>query len=65
MANANRGLGKGLGALLGDAALRTRLQAGALLRAAELTWEHTAVANFEVLATGSVANARPLGTSGP
>ena len=48
-----------------DAALRTRLQAGALLRAAELTWEHTAVANFEVLATGSVANARPLGTSGP
>jgi glycosyltransferase involved in cell wall biosynthesis len=65
LVDGEQGLADGLARLLGDAALRTRLQAGALLRAAELTWEHTAVANFEVLATGSVANARPLGTSGP
>ncbi len=35
--------------VLSDEALRTRLQEGALARAAELTWEHTAIANFEVL----------------
>lgn len=33
-----------------DRGLRERLSDGALSRAAELTWEHTAVANFEVLA---------------
>lgn len=33
-----------------DRALRERLTAGALERASELTWEHAAIANFEVLA---------------
>lgn len=37
-------------AVLSDAALRSRLESGALQRASELTWEHTAEANFEVLA---------------
>ncbi|MHB1138503.1 MAG: glycosyltransferase family 4 protein [Microthrixaceae bacterium] len=36
--------------VLTDGALRERLQAGALARAAELSWEHAALANFEVLA---------------
>jgi glycosyltransferase involved in cell wall biosynthesis len=38
-----------------DATVRADLQAGALARAAELTWEATAVANFEVLATDALA----------
>ena len=36
--------------VLTDEELRARLTEGALARAAELTWERTAVANFEVLA---------------
>ncbi|MDQ2678613.1 MAG: glycosyltransferase family 4 protein [Actinomycetota bacterium] len=36
--------------VLTDQALRTRLQEGSLARAAELTWEHAAIANLEVLA---------------
>ena len=51
----------GLARLLSDPTLRARLQAGALARAAELTWEHTAIANLEVLCTGSVSSARPTG----
>lgn len=39
-----------LGDVLTDDELRSRLQAGALARAAELSWEHAALANFEVLA---------------
>ena len=38
-----------------DATVRADLQAGALARAAELTWEATAVANFEVLAADALA----------
>ncbi len=37
-----------------DDELRTRLQAGALARADELTWERTAQANFEVLAADAL-----------
>ncbi len=40
--------------VLSDPELRGRLQQGALDRAAELTWEHAAVANFEVLAADAV-----------
>ncbi|MEX0768714.1 MAG: glycosyltransferase family 4 protein [Microthrixaceae bacterium] len=36
--------------VLTDSELRSLLQRGALERAAELTWEHAAIANFEVLA---------------
>lgn len=38
-----------------DETLRTRLSSGALERAAELTWEHAALANFEVLAADALA----------
>ena len=37
-----------------DVELRTRLQAGALARAEELTWERAALANFEVLAADAL-----------
>jgi glycosyltransferase involved in cell wall biosynthesis len=36
--------------VLTDSPLRAKLQQGALDRASELTWEHAAIANFEVLA---------------
>lgn len=61
LCDGEEGLTDGLVRLLGDATLRARLQAGALARAAELTWEHTAIANLEVLCTGSVSSARPTG----
>lgn len=61
LCDGEKGLTDGLVRLLGDATLRARLQAGALDRAAELTWEHTAIANLEVLCTGSVSSARPTG----
>jgi hypothetical protein len=38
--------------------LLDQLSSGALSRAAELTWEHTAVANFEVLADDAVRRRR-------
>lgn len=41
-------------AVMQDDQLRSRLQEGALARAAELTWERTAVANFEVLAADAL-----------
>ncbi len=40
--------------VLTDDELRARLQQGALARAGELTWEHAAVANFEVLAADAL-----------
>jgi glycosyltransferase involved in cell wall biosynthesis len=43
-----------LASVLGDPALRRGLEEGALARAAELTWEHAAVANFEVLAADAL-----------
>lgn len=46
-----------LSAVLTDAALRARLVAGALTRAAELTWEATATAMFDTLA--ATADRRP------
>lgn len=42
-----------LTAVLTDEGLRTRLGAGALVRAAELTWESTATAMFDALASGT------------
>jgi glycosyltransferase involved in cell wall biosynthesis len=44
-----------ISSVLTDQALRSRLQQGALERAAELTWEGAALANFEVLAADAVA----------
>ena len=44
--------------VLTDEARRTTLQAGALARAAELTWEHAAQANFEVLAADALRRRR-------
>jgi len=44
--------------VLSDAELRARLSEGALTRASELTWEHTAVANFEVLAEDALRRRR-------
>jgi glycosyltransferase involved in cell wall biosynthesis len=43
-----------LSEVMTDPGLRTQLQEGALARAAELTWEHTALANFEVLAADAL-----------
>ncbi|MEI2698927.1 MAG: glycosyltransferase family 4 protein [Microthrixaceae bacterium] len=48
------GLADAIASVLGDADLRARLQAGALARAGELTWERTALANFEVLAADAL-----------
>ncbi len=44
----------GLVGVLSDPAERDRLGRGALRRAAELTWEHAALANFEVLAADAL-----------
>ena len=41
--------------VLTNTELRSKLQQGALDRAAELTWEHAAIANFEVLAADAHA----------
>jgi len=50
LADSDDDLTAALVAVLTDAELRERLSAGALERASELTWEHAALANFEVLA---------------
>jgi glycosyltransferase involved in cell wall biosynthesis len=50
LADTDDELAEALGAVLSDDRLRGRLERGALERAAELTWEHAALANFEVLA---------------
>ena len=61
LCDGEEGLTDGLVRLLGDATLRDRLRACALDVAAELTWELTAIANLELLCTGSVSSARPTG----
>lgn len=43
--------------VLTDRALRARLEQGALDRASELTWQHAALANFEVLAADAARRA--------
>jgi glycosyltransferase involved in cell wall biosynthesis len=48
----------GLVRVLGDVDERDRLGAGALRRAATLTWEHAALANFEVLAADAAERGR-------
>jgi glycosyltransferase involved in cell wall biosynthesis len=48
----------GLVRVLGDVTERDRLGAGALRRAATLTWEHAALANFEVLAADAAERGR-------
>ena len=50
LADTDEELADALVAVLSDERLRDRLERGALERAAELTWEHAALANFEVLA---------------
>ena len=50
LADSDDDLAAALVAVLTDEQLRHRLSAGALERAAELTWEHAVLANFEVLA---------------
>jgi hypothetical protein len=41
-----------------DAELRSRLQSGALARAAELTWDATALGTFRVLAADALRRRR-------
>ncbi len=48
------GLSAAIASVLTDAKLRAELQAGALARAGELTWEQTARANFEELASDAL-----------
>ena len=50
LADSDDDLASALVSVLTDDELRDRLQAGALERASELTWQHAALANFEVLA---------------
>jgi len=50
--------------VLTDSTLREQLQQGALARAAELTWEHAAVANFEVLAADALRRGGGAGRGG-
>ncbi len=47
-------LAAAVASVMTDVELRTRLQAGALARAEELTWERAALANFEVLAADAL-----------
>jgi glycosyltransferase involved in cell wall biosynthesis len=50
LATGDDDLAAALASVLADQSERDRLSRGALDRAAELTWEHAALANFEVLA---------------
>jgi len=59
LADSDDDLAVAMAAVLTDGDLRSRLSAGALDRAAELTWEHAAVANFEVLAADARARGWP------
>ena len=54
-------LARDMALVVNDADRRAELQAGALARAAELTWERTALANFEVLAADARQRARRHG----
>lgn len=70
LATTDDDLADALARVLGDAGLRQRLQAGALERAAELSWEAAALANFRVLAADALARGprrrlvqRPAGRS--
>ncbi|MFI5043144.1 MAG: glycosyltransferase, partial [Acidimicrobiales bacterium] len=54
----NAELADAMTSLLTDVELRTRLQEGALARAGELTWEHAALANFEIIAADAIARSR-------
>jgi glycosyltransferase involved in cell wall biosynthesis len=58
LADTDEDLTHALVAVLSDDHLRHRLERGALERASELTWEHAAVANLEVLAGDAVRRAR-------
>jgi glycosyltransferase involved in cell wall biosynthesis len=51
-------LGGAIGSVLADAGLRARLAAGALARADELTWEHTATGMMRALAGEAARRAR-------
>lgn len=55
LARTDEDLAAALAAVLSDADLRARLSDGALHRAGQLTWEQSAVANFEVLAADAVS----------
>lgn len=55
LATTDEALTAALADVLGDDALRARLSAGALERAAELSWEAAALANFRVLAADARA----------
>lgn len=60
LSDADDDLAAAMVAVLTDGALRTRLSQGALERASELTWEHAALANFEVLAADARARDRSV-----
>jgi glycosyltransferase involved in cell wall biosynthesis len=58
LADTDEDLTHALVAVLSDDRLRHRLERGALDRASELTWEHAAVANLEVLAGDAMRRTR-------
>lgn len=58
LAGSDEDLAGALVAVLTDESLRSRLATGALERAAELTWQQAAVANFEILARDAIARGR-------
>jgi glycosyltransferase involved in cell wall biosynthesis len=59
LADTDDDLADALVAVLSDHRLRARLEHGALQRAAELTWEQAALANFEVLAGDALRRRGP------
>jgi glycosyltransferase involved in cell wall biosynthesis len=61
LADTDDDLAAALVAVLSDDALRRRLEEGASQRAAELTWEHAAVANLEVLVADAERRQRQRG----
>ena len=58
LATTDQGLSDAIVGVMTDAALRTRLQGGALARAAELTWDATALGTFRVLAADALRRRR-------
>ncbi|MGI9576755.1 MAG: glycosyltransferase family 4 protein [Microthrixaceae bacterium] len=65
LADSDDDLADALVSVLTDAQLRTRLEAGALKRANELTWQHAALANFEVLAADARRRDRAMRAGRP
>jgi glycosyltransferase involved in cell wall biosynthesis len=58
LAATDQGLTDAIVGVMTDTELRTRLQGGALARAAELTWDATALGTFRVLAADALRRHR-------